>query len=100
MPALTNGHEIVGNGGPSVAGRNGGSSFINGKGNASARGNGIAQINSNGSSVVDPSEILVGQDQGPVLETKGVKLTRAEETDDVGPLPHNLRLSERYPPPC
>ena len=84
MPALTNGHDIItGNGGPSVAGRNGGSSFINGKGNASARGNGVAQINSNGTSVVDPSEILVGQDQGQAADGKSVKLSRADETDDV-----------------
>lgn len=88
MTAHNHGPESISNGGPSVAGRNGGSSFINGKGNASAKGNGIAQINSNGASVVDPTEYLVGQDQArdqgaSVVEDNGVKLNRAEETDDV-----------------
>lgn len=92
MPALNNGPEFIGNGGPSVGGRNGGSSFINGKGNASAKGNGIAQINSNGSSVVDPTEYLVGEDGKPapgasVVEDNGVKLNRAEETDDASSTP-------------
>lgn len=54
------------NGGPSVAGRNGGSSFINGNGNASPFGNNIAQTNGN----VDLSD--------------GTNLGRAEEVDDVG----------------
>lgn len=92
MPALNNGPEFIGNGGPSVGGRNGGSSFINGKGNASAKGNGIAQINSNGSSVVDPTEYLVGEDGNvapgaSVVEDNGVKLNRAEETDDASSTP-------------
>lgn len=94
MPALNNGLEFIGNGGPSVGGRNGGSSFINGKGNASAKGNGIAQINSNGSSAVDPTEYLVGEDGTPaqgasVVEDNGVKLNRAEETDDASFKPTN-----------
>jgi hypothetical protein len=51
MPAATNGS--TGNGGPSVASRNGGSSFINGKGNASAWGNNIAQTNDDGTIVTE-----------------------------------------------
>ena len=66
------------NGGPSVAGRNGGSSFINGNGNASAFGNNIAQTNGN----VDLSD--------------GTNLGRAEEVDDVRT--HSARVSPVNPP--
>ncbi|KAI6780811.1 Glutamate decarboxylase-like protein [Emericellopsis cladophorae] len=99
MPALDN---KMSNGGPSVGGRNGGSSFINGKGNASAFGNGIAQMNGDGSianectdSVKDEvagtkpevnedplSAILNGHAPHDPL-SNGLKLNRAEEMDDL-----------------
>lgn len=100
MPAATNG--MLSNGGPSVASRNGGSSFINGKGNASAFGNNIAQTNGNGAIV--PEEQLTkphgngsatgnghpaaNGDGVPLLNgnahlSDGTQLGRAEETEDV-----------------
>lgn len=99
MSTLDNGPEFVSNGGPSVGGRNGGSSFVNGKGNASAKGNGIAQTNGNGASVADPTEHLIGKDQGrgqgaSVIEDNGVQLNRAEETDDAS------SAQERNPGEC
>lgn len=88
MPAATNG--LLSNGGPSVAGRNGGSSFINGKGNASAFGNNIAQMNGTGA-IVTEQELSKSNGNGngvPLLNgnahlSDGTQLGRAEETEDV-----------------
>lgn len=96
MPAATNGSLSMSNGGPSVAGRNGGSSFINGKGNASAFGNGIAQTNDSGAIVTEqeePHENGHGvaaanlNGNGNAHLSDGTKLGRAEEVDDVRPPP-------------
>lgn len=84
MPAAANGS--LSNGGPSIASRNGGSSFINGKGNASAFGNNIAQMNGNGAIVTEQE--LAKSNGVPLLNgnahlSDGTHLGRAEETDDV-----------------
>lgn len=93
------------NGGPSVASRNGSSSFMNGKGNASAFGNNIAQTNGNGATVSEELDLKAHDSgKGPAVENghsaangNGITnlngkalglpdeagLGRAEELDDV-----------------
>ena len=79
MPSVINGQGPTSNGGPSVASRNGSSSFINGKGNASAFGNNIAQTNGNAELATEGN--LSSKDGNRV--PGNTKLRRAEELEEV-----------------